>query len=344
MKRRRVFKVVAVLLPLVLVAVGAEVFLRAKGTYATWLEKNGGAYASPYGWRPETPWVFVNEPGAKYTQTQPEFGYEVQNNREGLRDRDHPLEKPAGEYRICALGDSFTFGQGAAFEDTWPQALERTLAAKGARVRVLTGGVCGSDPVFGYQLLRTRLARYSPDLVLLAVNGSDVYDLVTRGGLDRFEADGRMKPAPAPAVEALFRRSHVVRALMLGPLGYDWHLLRPAGRKEKVAWALDELAKTAVATRDLGKEKGWETLVVIHPFGYQVDGSEAVDELAPLRALLQERGVRFVDLFPYLRERIPKGRIDDFFWPVDRHCKKTGYALMADGIARALPDVPGFPR
>ena len=48
-------------------------------------------------------------------------------NQEGLRDRDHPLEKNPETTRIVCLGDSVTFGHRVAVRETYPSMLESSL-------------------------------------------------------------------------------------------------------------------------------------------------------------------------------------------------------------------------
>lgn len=53
-------------------------------------------------------------------------------NSLGLRDREFPIARPAGETRILCLGNSVTRGTGIAQEDTYPKQLERLLAQRDA--------------------------------------------------------------------------------------------------------------------------------------------------------------------------------------------------------------------
>ena len=57
------------------------------------------------------------------------MGVPVSINSEGLRDREFPLEKPPGVYRVMMLGDSTTFGWGVRQEDTAAKFLEHKLNA-----------------------------------------------------------------------------------------------------------------------------------------------------------------------------------------------------------------------
>jgi lysophospholipase L1-like esterase len=341
------FRLIALSVSIALGLAVAEVALRARGTYRTWSEKNGGAYASPYTWSPTTPWVFVYEPGSVVKQVQPEFTNEYRINSEGLPDVEHAVAKPEGEYRIAGVGDSFTLGQGAPWEQGWLKVLERELddPPREKKIVSLCAGVAGSDPVFGYQLVRTRLVKYKPDLVLLVVNGSDILDVIARGGMDdRYDERGLMHARRAPWFEPAFARSHLVRAFVMGWLRYDWFLLSPDELATRSARALEELARAAQATRELGRREGFETLVVLHPFDYELHQPRGLEAFAPLRARLDELSVPWVDLTPWFDAQVPKDRVADYFWPLDRHCRPDGYRVFAHGVARRLESVPGFPQ
>lgn len=105
----------------------------------------------------------------------------VRINRAGRRDRDRPLEKPAGTLRIAVLGDSFAEAVQVPVEDAFPAVLERSLAgceALGGRtVEVLNFGVSGYGTAQELLTLRARAGAYRPDLVLLAFfPGNDVVE------------------------------------------------------------------------------------------------------------------------------------------------------------------------
>ena len=71
-------------------------------------------------------------------------GFHVQVNEHGLRGPSFTTTPAAGVYRILALGDSATFGEGMAVEEAWPALLQRALDDGGApRVEVINAGVEG---------------------------------------------------------------------------------------------------------------------------------------------------------------------------------------------------------
>ena len=86
----------------------------------------------------------------------------------------------------------------------------------------MNAGVSGSDPVYYIELLRRKLLKYHPDLVLTTINRSDIDDVIWRGGFDRFAPDGQLKERRFPWWTWLFDRSRLVRAFVLEVLHYDW--------------------------------------------------------------------------------------------------------------------------
>jgi hypothetical protein len=133
-----------VLFWVVLFVVAAETLLRVSCTYCTWIEINGGGFQSPYSIN-EDSWYFVRPENAIDSYHQPEFDYEIRTNSLGFRDIEHPLGKAAGELRILAIGDSFTEGQGAPFDQTWLSVLGRNLNRPETthQYTVMAAGVAG---------------------------------------------------------------------------------------------------------------------------------------------------------------------------------------------------------
>jgi hypothetical protein len=105
----------------------------------------------------------------------------VQINSDGLRDREHTLEKPAGTLRVAVVGDSyaeaFQVAQDAAFWSVMERRLQDCPALRGRRVEVINFGVSGYGTAQELITLRERVWSYSPDIILLAVTtNNDVLD------------------------------------------------------------------------------------------------------------------------------------------------------------------------
>jgi len=83
------------------------------------------------------------------------------------RDADVPLARPPGVLRVALFGDSFTFGDEVALEDTWGAFLERGLAARGVAAEVLNFGVNAYGLDQAYLRWRRDGRRYAPQVVIL---------------------------------------------------------------------------------------------------------------------------------------------------------------------------------
>ena len=117
-------------------------------------------------------------PRAQGWQTDEGRAY-VRINSQGWRDREHPLAKPAGTYRIAILGDSYAeamqIDMDRAFWALLPQHLAACRFAGGRRIETLNFGVSGYGTGHELLTLRERVWQYAPDMVVLAFfPGNDV--------------------------------------------------------------------------------------------------------------------------------------------------------------------------
>jgi len=93
--------------------------------------------------------------------------YGFVHNSRGLRTREYSVDKPAGTYRIVALGDSFTFASGGLpYSLGWPHLLEERLSR--ARAEVLNFGVPGVGLLFERRLWQLEGSRLDADLAIVA--------------------------------------------------------------------------------------------------------------------------------------------------------------------------------
>lgn len=146
-------------------------------------------------------------PGGFYTMRSEAVGWPPWEkfNRDGLRDRRHPEEKPEGWWRVAILGDSVTLGAETEPVDAYPQNLEALLRGQGRRIEVMNVALWGwstrQERVAYGRLLR----KYHPDQVILAVCLNDIPEL--QNNLTR----------PPRLVSALHDRFALVRWLVDAP-------------------------------------------------------------------------------------------------------------------------------
>ena len=93
----------------------------------------------------------------------------------GYRGRDVASPKPSSVYRIVGIGDSYMFGQGVSDDETY---LSRLRSAEnnfsGRLLETVNLAVPGFNTVMEVELLRDRVARLQPDLILIEIVGNDL--------------------------------------------------------------------------------------------------------------------------------------------------------------------------
>jgi lysophospholipase L1-like esterase len=307
--------------------------------YTTYPEQNGFFYGSLYK-RRTTSWYHTMESRPVLDYSKTEFTHHRTINSMGLCEREIPLEKTTGEYRVVALGDSFTEGVGASYDRTWVKVFERRIAAAMPENKVtsINAGISGSDPIYQYMLLRDRLLPLKPDLVIVATNSSDVYDVLIRGGLERFRPDGSTQfVRKAPRWEPLYASSHVVRLIVHEVLGYNWLLIKETEMESPTRIASEQILSVFAAFRELADKHGFDLLVVLHPASrHDVINHEYGNGLDLVASQLkQNESIESIDLLDYYRRTgtINKENVGEFFWTVDGHHNADGYRAMGDAIA-----------
>jgi lysophospholipase L1-like esterase len=89
------------------------------------------------------------------------------SNSWGLRGAEFPIQKPAGVFRIVALGGSTTEGSQGDLE-TYPYFLEKELRQMipGRRIEVINAGHHGQDNDDLVEILRRKVLPLKPDIVI----------------------------------------------------------------------------------------------------------------------------------------------------------------------------------
>ena len=121
-------------------------------------------------------------------------------NSAEMRDREHPLDKPDGVYRIAVLGDEYSEAFDVPIQRTWWWQLPRALQACGSSrpVEVLNFAVGGYGTAQELVMLEMNAMRYQPDLVLLQFSPNDVMDNSPALAMEKrrpfFMLDGKGEP------------------------------------------------------------------------------------------------------------------------------------------------------
>lgn len=307
----------------------AEAVLRATGKYATYTERTDtGGYVSPFDVGYVTSWYRVHTPGKKIEYANKEFSAMWVPNNEGLKDVNFTTVKKG--YRIMVLGDSFTEGSGASNDSSYPQQLADLVRdSLSAEDDVWNCGVGGSDLFFEYVLFRDKLLKYKPDMAILTINNTDIFETEIRGGFERFGKDGKTHYKRGPWFEPLFAHSHLVRGVVTGICDYDWSFNKRSRKQQLQDSATAMLCVAMDSFAVLCKARNIKLVFVFHPMQNEVEKTEkyfADKQIAHCVA----NGYDYTDA----RDRFYNMGIDSanagyFYWKNDGHFNSRGYHYLA---------------
>lgn len=324
-----------------------EAGLRLSGIMMTPLEKlpwGNGKYASIF----EAPknWVNVYGSNQEHKFNSPEFNYTFKTNRDGLSDANIDTLKAANEFRIAGLGDSFTEGIGTHQDSTWLKFLERNLQKRTIIKKIITmnGGIGGSDPFYEYMIFEKLMLKNNPDLLLIAVNLSDIGDVILRGGFERFHPDGTVRFRSGPGWEWIYQYLHIVRFAVHKILNYNLQFLTQDEQKEAELQAISKIEQCFIAYRDIATENNFSYLVIFHPWLWEME-TENSKNINDLVAYCQKNNIHHINLLDYYKniEHIDGVNAKEFFWKQDCHNNVKGYELFAKGVEWKMAQSGIFP-
>ncbi|MET0551465.1 MAG: HEAT repeat domain-containing protein [Vicinamibacteria bacterium] len=248
-------------------------------------------------------------------------------NADGMRDRTHAPEKPAGTRRVVFLGDSVTLGDHIEPAQAYPQFLQADLADAGHAVEVFNVALWGWS-TRQERLAYERIARkYAPDDVVLAVCLNDIPEL--QNNLTR----------PPRVLTELHERSALVRRVVDAPrreIGSVEELFG-SPEPEKVRAAFERFFAEVRALRAEVARDGAAFSVVVFPFRFQV----AADAPPPraqerITAFCAAEGIRCLDLLPALGPAGEAAFVDyDHLSPAG--ARLVARTLRASGLFAAGP-------
>lgn len=339
MRKKIVYIVYVSLVILVLL----ELLLRLFHVNVTYMESIGKPYQSGYNQTFHSHY-FVHQPNSSVELDHHDFSYVHTYNELGLRDIpvDSFLKLCAHSYRILVLGDSYTEGVGAPSDSSWVRILEKKLRQKGHRACCFNAGISGSDPFFQYVLYRDKLHMLDFDMVVLAINTTDVDDYVFRGGMERFQPDGSVRTRQGPWYECLYKYSYVYR--LIDRLIFRHKKQMFITQREYDAMADRFIIETAALLQQ------WQTLaadtikLLVTAFPspdeaarYQLR-NQSVREKALEKVLhnAQQTGLLTLNLYPFFSAIINLRNLPQYTYKNDRHYNSAGYDHFAHWVAPVI--------
>jgi len=191
-------------------------------------------------------------------------GFDVSVNSSGFRGPEIAPRR-AGELRVALVGDSFTFGNGVAFEDTLGERLARELARLGRPAAVFNCGVPGYNAGHAAITARERALALDLDLLVYVFFANDLEPSPERHEVPEDAVIDPLHGFPLRSALGQWCAVHVKRWLASRGVDVDartraaWHANLEQGGSARLEAALDELAAACAA-------RGVPLVVAIYPF------------------------------------------------------------------------------
>ena len=154
-----------------------EFLLRIGYTYY-YADKNDSYYFSYYSISPQLGW----EPTPGY-RGKVQGGVERQFDLNGFVSSDTSQVFDRSKHKIVFLGDSITFGHKIPTESTFVEKIKKILP----NVNAINLGVEGYTSYQGYEMLKKRGLKLSPDIVVASFNFNDRRYVLDNGSVDSAE-------------------------------------------------------------------------------------------------------------------------------------------------------------
>lgn len=326
----------------VLVALLAgEIILRITGINQSSIEARSGIYVSPYHSHCLDLFYEYTHNGDFYLES-PEFKYKRTSNSLGITGPEPALKKDSNEFRILAMGDSYTDGDGAHYDSSYVSFLKRMLAAKYPcqKFSFINAGVCGSDPFFNYIHLQKKFLAYKPDLVLVNISSGDIIaDQMVRGGMERFANGQKTVYRKAPWWEPIYAASFLFRLFARNVKHVDLLLLTPQDYVNQKTYLDTTNADLMNRFNELGEKHNFKTVFMLRPFLWETKTNKYDYDFTVIQKTARgHKNLVWFDMMPEYTRLIKQSEkpADAFFWPQNGHHNAGGYELMATA---ALPCV-----
>ncbi len=322
--------------------VSAEIFLRVKGVGGSYMEGRSSKYISVYPHKNYDVDFIIQPYFIPFLQT-PEYKFARLRNNFGFRDADFEVKKDTAKILIQTYGDSFTEGDGAPQDSSYPSLLRQILKnnATAQNMLIQNFGVCGSDPGFTVKQMEDIGFELKPNAAVITYTSFDfTADFLTRGGLERFK-DGYWQALHGPSWEWLYAASYIFRLVANSVFGvtHTNFFLTEKEKEARLHFLQPKWNEVFQRIALLAKQHHLKILLLKKP-----ERSEVVDNTYLCNFSFFENMVDTIsvfkrfDLLPYYRDSIGmnKNTTESYYWPKDGHHNATGYAVMAKGVYAGL--------
>lgn len=237
---------------------------------------------------------------------------QIKTNRWGFRDFDYDsMEKPENTLRIAFAGDSITLGFSVGAQETFVRQFEvqANRVDSKPRIQALNFGVDGYHALQIFELVRTKVLAFSPDIVVytMCLNDFDFKD--SSGSKSRY--------FKKPKSWFLYRMDKLYRKLSRT----EFHLYNFQKNKTLVL-------QTLLDVKDMLEKAGVDFQIIVLPIfqGRSFDEYPIRQMHEELGGFFVENGIRYVDLLePFSQQEQPPEYFSLDIW----HPNAEGHRFIA---------------
>lgn len=331
-KRKRVLGTLSATFIIIFIV---DIAIRLTGVMNIYSENADGNYFSLAQQEKLNSWYWVHPPNTQLMNQKKEFLFDRKTNSLGLSEKEIRKEK-GDKVRILAIGDSFTEGVGTSYHDSWVKQMEVRWARQ--HVETINAGIGGSDPVYEFALYRDKLTDFRPDVVIVTINASDITDVSSRGGFERFHKDGTAGKEP-PVWEWVYASNHLFRMILHRLFDYDTNLVKGTTSDASKKKAVRDIQKALGKFQQLTQKEGAELLIVIHPAIQNFENGKHTPFFgqAELAHYLKSHEIAYIDVSKDFEAEGTK--VGDYYYPIDTHFNKKGYALFGNAVYEKVEEM-----
>lgn len=267
-----------------------------------------------------------------YTASSPEFSFNRTSNNYGFNDFNFKMKSKKTLIQI--YGDSFTEGDGAVFDSSYPAVLRNLLHDS---IEIQNYGLSGNDPGFYIDQINKVGRNFNPDLLIMTYSKWDLtFDFFSRGGLNRNKYYRK-----GPWWEFIYAISYTSR-IFFSAAGYSYtnFFLNKEEynndlKKLELKWneVFSEIFKIA-------QQNNLKILLVKLPDKSEIKNGTYYYNFTFFEKKFNNLSfVKYYDLLPYYVDSIGMKNEKEtakYFWVQDGHHNAKGYHAMAKGVYNGL--------
>lgn len=278
--------------------------------------------------------------------------------------REVSRPKADGVYRIAYIGDSFTEGTCSEL-DSVPAIVERSLRVPGFEsVEVINAGTPSYAPTLYYLLLKTKLLGYRPDLLVVNVDMTDVFDDSLYSATLRTDSDGDPIACPSghPLLTTHRRTERGLEALSASQRALLWL----SERSDAIRMALEVVSRIRTRSQErqaelppafawcgtdrsletrqdvarsmemlsrvvrLAKAHGIKIVITAVPHLQQLEGKWSLEPINDIAAVCAHENVPFLNPVEAFKQKLGSTPPQEIYIPNDMHFNAKGYRMWGE--------------